>query len=45
MKTPAGLVTVALAAAILLATLLLVVTGTRSENRDPAARILTPAAK
>jgi hypothetical protein len=45
MKTPVGLVTVALAVAILLAASLLVVSGTRNENRDPSPRILSPAAK
>jgi hypothetical protein len=45
MKTPVGLVTVALTVAILLAALLLVVTGTRGENHDGAAPILSPAAK
>jgi len=38
MKTPAGLVALALAVAILFATLLLVVTGTRGEDRDGALR-------
>jgi hypothetical protein len=38
MKTPVGLVTVALAVAILLAAVLLVVTGTRGEDRDGASR-------
>jgi hypothetical protein len=45
MKTPVGLVTVALAVAILLAVSLLIATGTHGENRDSAARILSPAAK
>jgi hypothetical protein len=45
MKTPVGLVTVALAAAILLAASLLIVTGTHGESRDPAARVLSPATK
>jgi hypothetical protein len=45
MKTPVGLVTVALAAAILLAIALLITTGTRSEDHAPAVRILSPAAK
>jgi hypothetical protein len=44
MKTPVGLVTVALAVAILFAALLLVVTGTRSEDHGPAMRVLSPAA-
>jgi hypothetical protein len=42
MKTPVGLVTVALAVAILLAALLVVVTGTRGENRNGAVRMLSP---
>ena len=45
MKTPVGLVTLALAAAILLAASLLIVTGTRGESRDPAALLLSPANK
>jgi hypothetical protein len=45
MKTPVGLVTVALAAAILLAALLVVVTGTHGEDRGPAVRVLSPAAR
>jgi hypothetical protein len=45
LKTPVGLVTVALAAAILLAVSLLIATGTHGETRDPAVRILAPAAK
>jgi hypothetical protein len=45
MKTPVGLVTIALTAAILLAASLLIVTGTHGESRDSAARILLPAAK
>jgi hypothetical protein len=45
MKTPVGLVTVALAAAILLAASLLIVTGTHGESRAPAARVLPPATK
>ena len=45
MKTPVGLVAVALAAAILLAASLLIVTGTHGENRDAAVRTLSPAAK
>jgi hypothetical protein len=44
-KTPVGLVTVALAAAILLAATLLIVTGTHGEDHAPAVRILSPAAK
>lgn len=42
MKTPVGLVTMALAAAILLAASLLIVTGTRGENRPPVIRMLSP---
>jgi hypothetical protein len=45
MKTPVGLVTVALAVAILLAASLLIATGTHGENRDSAVRTLSPAAK
>jgi ABC-type transporter Mla subunit MlaD len=45
MKTPVGLVTVALAVAILFAALLVVVTGTHGEDRDPAVRVLSPAAR
>ena len=45
MKTPVGLVTVALAVAILFAALLVVVTGTRGEDHAPAVRMLSPAAK
>ena len=44
-KTPVGLVTIALAAAILLAASLLIVTGTHGESRGPATRILSPTAK
>lgn len=40
MKTPVGLVAVALTVAILLS--LLIVSGTHGENRDPAARIVSP---
>jgi hypothetical protein len=43
MKTPVGLVTVALTAAILLAASLLIVTSTRGAGRDPRSRILPPA--
>jgi len=43
MKTPVGLVTVALTAAILLAASLLIVTSTRGAGRDPPIRILPPA--
>jgi hypothetical protein len=45
MKTPVGLVTLALAAAILLAASLLIVTGTHGESREPAMRVLSPTAK
>ena len=45
LKSPVGLVTVALTAAILLAVSLLIVTGTRGEVRDPAVRIISPATK
>ena len=38
MKTPAGLVTVALTLAILLAASLLIVTGTRGEGDEPGER-------
>jgi hypothetical protein len=40
MKTPVGLVTIALTAAILLAASLLIVTGTRGEIRAPATPLL-----
>ena len=43
MKTPVGLVTAALTLAILLTASLLIVTGTRGENREPAPWILSPA--
>ena len=45
MKTPVGLVTVTLSAAILLAASLLIVTGTQGEDRAPPAHVTTPAAK
>ncbi len=45
MKTPVGLVTVTLTVAILLAASLLIVTGTRGEDRALLPRILTPAAR
>ncbi len=45
LKTPVGLVTVALAAATLLAVSLLIATGTHGETLDPAVRITLPAAK
>lgn len=44
-KTPVGLVTLALTAAILLAASLLIVTGTRGESPEPPAPILVPGAK
>jgi hypothetical protein len=40
LKTPVGVVTVALTVAILLAASLLVVTGTHGEDRPPVIRIL-----
>jgi hypothetical protein len=43
MKTPVGLVTVALTAAILFAASLLIITGTRGEDSESPARILSPA--
>jgi hypothetical protein len=43
MKTPVGLVTVALTAAILLAASLLIVTSTRGAGRYPPIPILPPA--
>jgi hypothetical protein len=43
MKTPVGLVTVALTAAILFAASLLIITGTHGEDREWPARILSPA--
>jgi hypothetical protein len=45
MKTPVGLVTVALAVAILLAASFLIATGTHGESRDSAVQALSPAAK
>jgi len=45
MKTPVGLVTLTLAVAILLAASLLIVTGTRGQDRAHPAQIVTPAAK
>jgi hypothetical protein len=45
MKTPVGLVTVTLSAAILLAASLLIVTGTQGEDRARPAHITTPHAK
>ncbi|MBX9648758.1 MAG: hypothetical protein K2X57_17075 [Xanthobacteraceae bacterium] len=45
MKTPVGLVAAVLAGAILLAVSLLIVNGTRGENPDAAARILSPGAR
>ena len=43
-KTPIGLVTLTLTAAILLAASLLIVTGTRSKSLEPAAPISAPMA-
>jgi hypothetical protein len=40
LKTPVGLVTVGLTVAILLAASLLIVSGTRGEDRAPAVRVL-----
>jgi hypothetical protein len=45
MKTPVGLVTVTLSVAILLAASLLIVTGTKGEDRAHPMRIMTPAPK
>ncbi|GKQ55976.1 hypothetical protein [Bradyrhizobium sp. Ce-3] len=45
MKTPVGLVTVTLSAAILLAASLLIVTGTQGEDRAHPAHVTAPAAK
>jgi len=45
MKTPVGLVTAALAVAILLAVAFLIATGTRGEDDDPGVRILSPATR
>jgi len=45
MKTPVGLVTLTLAIAILLAASLLIVTGTRGEDRGHPAHVMTPAAR
>ncbi|MGY4477010.1 hypothetical protein [Bradyrhizobium sp. USDA 3364] len=45
MKTPVGLVTVTLSAAILLAASLLIVTGTQGEDRAHPAHATAPAAK
>ncbi|MCC8983720.1 hypothetical protein [Bradyrhizobium acaciae] len=45
MKTPVGLVTVTLSAAILLAASLLIVTGTQGEDRAHPAQVMTPSAK
>lgn len=44
-KTPVGLVATALAAAIVLAATLLIVTGTHGEYHDGAMRTLSPASK
>ncbi|WP_201449698.1 hypothetical protein [Bradyrhizobium sp. Ai1a-2] len=45
LKTPVGLVTVGLTVAILLAASLLIVTGTRGEDRPAAVRVLPRAVK
>jgi hypothetical protein len=45
MKTPVGLVTAALTAAILLAASLLIITGTHGESGRPAAPIMSPVPK
>jgi hypothetical protein len=45
MKTPVGLVTIALTIAILLAASLLIASGTHGEDREPATRILSRTAK
>jgi hypothetical protein len=45
MKTPVGLVTVALAVAILLAASFLIATGTHGQRRDSAAQALSQPAK
>jgi hypothetical protein len=45
MKTPVGLVTIALTAAILLTASLLIVSGTRGASREPGLRILSPTTK
>jgi hypothetical protein len=45
MKTPVGLVTIALMIAVLLAASLLIITGTHGGNPEPMLRILSPAAK
>lgn len=45
MKTPVGLVTVTLSAAILLAASLLIATGTQGEDHPRPAHVTTPAAK
>ncbi|MGY4573579.1 MULTISPECIES: hypothetical protein [Bradyrhizobium] len=45
MKTPVGLVTVTLSAAILLAASLLIVTGTQGEDHARPAHVTMPAAK
>ncbi len=45
MKTPVGLVTVALAVAILLAASFLIATGTHGQSREPAAQALSQPAK
>jgi hypothetical protein len=45
LKTPVGLVTLGLSAAILLAASLLIVTGTHGEDRGPAVRVVPRAVK
>ncbi len=45
MKTPVGLVTVTLSAAILLAASLLIVTGTQARTARVPAHVTAPAAK
>ncbi len=45
MKTPVGLVALALAVATLFAVALLITTGTRGDIRDPDVRMLSPATK
>ncbi len=43
MKTPVGLVTAALTVAILMAMSLLVVAGSNGHDREPPAKVLSPA--
>jgi hypothetical protein len=45
LKTPIGLVAVGLTVAILLAASLLIVTGTRGEDRAPAVRVMSRTTK